>query len=213
MVYKCSICEYQTNRKDNFYRHCESKSHKEKYKVNPSPLLNQKLEKEKKYICKRCEKRFSYLSGLSRHKKICKDVSEEKIINILKTNLVALYEFKTKDSIITPLFLSETFKDLYGLEPNTIEKNWKIMYSLIHPDDLDNVKKDVHNFLNTEKPVFAEHRIVINGKTKWIWMQVYPTKQEDGSVLWRGQDTDITAFKLSRQSQSSCPSIKPASTG
>jgi hypothetical protein len=212
MPFSCEICQYHTNRKDNFYRHIGSKSHKEKYKLNPSPLLNQKLEKEKKYVCKRCEKRFSYLSGLSRHKKICKDVSEEKIINILKTHSVALYEFRTENSTITPLFLSETFKDLYGLEPNTIEKNWKIIFSLIHPDDLDNVKKNVHNFLNTENPVFGEHRVIIDGKIKWIWTQSYPTKQEDGSVLWRGKDTDITAFKLSSQAKSPTPFTKPAST-
>ena len=212
MSFSCEICQYKTNRKDNFYRHLGSKSHKEKYKLNPSPILNKKIKKEKKYACKRCEKRFSYLSGLSRHKKICKDVSEEKIINILKTHSVALYEFRTKDSTITPLFLSQTFKDLYELEPDTIEKNWKIMFSLIHPDDLHILKKTVQKFLNTENPIFNEHRVVINGKIKWIWMQVYPTKEEDGSVIWRGKDTDITEFKLSSQAQSSSPPTKPSFT-
>ena len=212
MPFSCDICQYRTNRKDNFYRHIQSKSHKEKYILNPFPLLNKKIEKEKKYVCKRCERRFSYVSGLSRHKNICKDLSEETICNILKTNSIALFEFKVKNSTITPLFLSQTFKDLYNLEPNEIEKNWKIMLSLIHPDDKEKIHKTLENLLdqNNPKPIFNEQRVVINGKIKWIWTQYYPTKQEDGSVLWRGMDNDITYSKSFGQSEPSQPSAPPS---
>ena len=214
MPFSCEICKYHTNRKDNFFRHIESKSHREKYILNPTPLLNKKIEKEKNFVCKRCEKRFSYLSGLSRHKKICKDLSEEKISEILKVVSCALYEFKVENSTITPIFLSQTFKDLYGLEPIELEKNWKIILSLIHRDDKEIIHKSLKNILdqNNPKPFFHEHRVIVGGKIKWIWTQSYPTKQEDGSILWRGQDTDITLSKSLSQSKTPTPLPTPSTT-
>lgn len=214
MPFNCEICKYHTNRKDNFYRHIESNSHKQKYILNPTPLLNKKIEKEKKFICKRCEKRFSYLSGLSRHKKICKDLSEGKIFEILKVVSCALYEFKVENSTITPTYISQTFKDLYNLEPNELQKNWKIMLLLIHPDDKEKIHKTLKNILdqNNPQPSFHEHRVIVEGKTKWIWTQSYPTKQEDGSVLWRGKDTDITLSKSLSQAESPTPLSAPSTT-
>ena len=197
MPFSCEICNYHTNRKDNFYRHIETKSHKQNYILNPCPLLKQKIKKEKKFVCKRCEKRFSYLSGLSRHKKICKDLSEEKILEILKVVSCALFEFKVKDSKITPIFLSQTFRDLYNLELIELQQNWIILLSLIHPDDKEKVHQKIKNMFMQDPPTpyFNEYRVIVDGKIKWIWSQAYPTKQTDGSVIWRGKDTDITVLK------------------
>ena len=40
----------------------------------------------------------------------------------------------------------------------------------------------------------------------------YPTKQEDGSILWRGQDTDITLSKSLSQSKPPTPLPTPSTT-
>ena len=121
---------------------------------------------------------------------------------------------KCKNSTITPIFLSQTFKDLYGLEPIELEKNWKIILSLIHRDDKEIIHKSLKNILdqNNPKPFFHEHRVIVGGKIKWIWTQSYPTKQEDGSILWRGQDTDITLSKSLSQSKTPTPLPTPSTT-
>ena len=86
------------------------------------------------------------------------------------------------------------------------------MLSLIHPDDEEIIHKSLKNILdqNNPKPFFHEHRVIVGGKIKWIWTQSYPTKQEDGSVLWRAMDNDITLSKSLCQSQSPPPFPHPS---
>ena len=72
MIYKCNKCNYSTNKKYAWNRH----------------LLTKKHLREANYICEICGKSYKYMSGLSRHEKICsKDKKIEKHINELKQTI------------------------------------------------------------------------------------------------------------------------------
>lgn len=64
MKYVCNICKYSTEDKSNYNKHIKSDNHKENIIT--------------KFICEDCNKQFSYASGLSRHRKTCKNI---KLIN------------------------------------------------------------------------------------------------------------------------------------
>ena len=57
--YKCTLCNYQTQYKHNFTKHCTTSKHIEK--MRPS----------RNFICTQCNKPYKYKSGLTRHKKKC----------------------------------------------------------------------------------------------------------------------------------------------
>ena len=195
MPYSCEICNYHTSRKDNFYRHIESEKHKEKYKENPHPLLKKKIEKEKKFFCKKCNKRFTFHSGLSRHKKICHadKPDPEEIINALSS---LIFEFKIIENQIIPTYISAGSLKIYGYSPEILMENFKLTFLKIHPDDKERVIQKINEFKSPDpKPFFNEFRVVQNGTVKWIWTQAFPERLDDGMIVWRGQDTDITAMR------------------
>ena len=69
MTFKCSHCNYETERKCNWVKHIKTDKHlrhigKTTTKVAPR-------ESKTIYSCDNCGKQYKYLSGLSRHKSIC----------------------------------------------------------------------------------------------------------------------------------------------
>lgn len=65
--YICEVCKFSTNNKFCLETHLSTKKHLRNSNPNPNP----KLESEKRYNCKTCDKSYKYASGLSIHTKIC----------------------------------------------------------------------------------------------------------------------------------------------
>ena len=107
----CDICEYSTNRKSNWERHIETKKHiqminKADYKTHNS--INNL------HICVDCNKTYKYKSGLSRHKKICKETNTQPLNSIVsqQTNVT-----EHKDEITTEIVMNllKTNKELQDI--------------------------------------------------------------------------------------------------
>jgi hypothetical protein len=67
----CEVCGYETNKKSNILAHIKSKKH-EKLKVN-------NIENCKKYKCE-CGLRYINRQNLYRHKKTCKTLKTEELL-------------------------------------------------------------------------------------------------------------------------------------
>ena len=81
MKYICKNCDYETYDKSNYNRHLKSKLHltnnisdyileQKKQKLKEQKKLKI-IEDDRKFICNKCNKEFSFSSGLYRHKKKC----------------------------------------------------------------------------------------------------------------------------------------------
>lgn len=76
MKFECNLCNYKTNDRSNYYRHVNSKHHKENIDTGAKNELISDNEQNLK--CDKCGKQFSYKSGLSRHKNYrCKKLEDE----------------------------------------------------------------------------------------------------------------------------------------
>ena len=86
VIYICELCGFETKHTTNYEKHCLTLKHLrnlEKMGNNNLmvcesknyPELSKNLEtiQNKKFICKYCDKTFKYCSGLSKHKKKCKE--------------------------------------------------------------------------------------------------------------------------------------------
>jgi hypothetical protein len=72
-IYECKICDYSTNKKSNYNKHCESIKHKNGQKSTFSNNLEAKIS-QKILVCENCEKIFKERTGLWRHKKKCSNM-------------------------------------------------------------------------------------------------------------------------------------------
>jgi len=82
--FECKLCNYITTKKSNLDKHFTTKKHLSLVKSEDSVInLNTSIT-IKRYICNYCNKEYKHESGLSRHKKQCKNNKElnDKIQNL-----------------------------------------------------------------------------------------------------------------------------------
>ena len=92
-------------------------------------------------------------------------------------------------------FVSTRFLELTGLERQAALENPMNVFACVHPDDYDEwLRKNAHVFEH-KLPFSEECRVVIDGKTRWIHAESKPRDLPDGSTVWEGVLTDITARK------------------
>lgn len=96
-------------------------------------------------------------------------------------------------------FLSTRFLELTGLEREEAQSDPMKAFACVHPEDRDEwVSKNAYVFEHM-LPFNESCRVVVNGDVRWITAESTPRKLPDGSVVWEGVLTDITARKLAEQ--------------
>ncbi len=95
-------------------------------------------------------------------------------------------------------FMSTRFLELTGLDREAGRKNTinaLNAFPCVHPDDYDEwARKNAYVFEH-KLPFKEECRVVVQGRTRWITAESTPRDLPDGSVVWEGVLTDITARK------------------
>lgn len=92
-------------------------------------------------------------------------------------------------------FLSRRFLEMTGLDRESAIADPMNAFACVHPDDhTEWVRKNAYVFEH-KQPFCEECRIVVHGKTRWIRAESAPRDLPDGSVVWEGVLTDITAQK------------------
>ena len=100
-------------------------------------------------------------------------------------------------------FLSTRFLELTGLEREEARANPMNAFACVHPDDYDEwVRKNAYVFEH-KLPFKEECRVVVKGETRWITAESTPRDMPDGSVVWEGVLTDVTARRLAEQALAS----------
>jgi PAS domain S-box-containing protein len=97
-------------------------------------------------------------------------------------------------------YVSPYVREIYGLEPEEVLHNAETLFSLVHPDDLNLLKREIQTAAAGLETFRSEHRIIAtDGRQKWIKVMASPELQADGSILWRGIILEITDQKLAEQ--------------
>ena len=95
------------------------------------------------------------------------------------------------------LYVSPGCWELYELDPEKIQKNSNLMWSLVHPEDLEPMLNSLTICGKNLQPWIYEGRIVTrSGKLKWIRAIARPELQPGGEILWEGVTIDISDRKL-----------------
>ncbi|MEL7244554.1 MAG: PAS domain S-box protein, partial [Cyanobacteria bacterium J06573_2] len=109
-----------------------------------------------------------------------------------------LYQYQLFDNgDVRFSYVSDGCHDLFGVEPEQIQRNSDIIHQMIHPDDVNGFDKSIANCAETLKNWEHEWRIITYSKqVKWLQGFSRLEKRADGSILCDGCVIDITQRKL-----------------
>ncbi|HEX9996266.1 MAG TPA: PAS domain S-box protein, partial [Abditibacterium sp.] len=123
--------------------------------------------------------------------------SEQRFQSIVANVPGMVYQFVMHpDGNPEMLFVSEGCRDVYEIDPETLRNNPFWIFENVHPDDRNAHNVSLTSSGRTLSPWRHEYRIrLASEKTKWVQGASRPQRLPDGSTLWDGLITDITARK------------------
>ncbi|WP_414621456.1 PAS domain S-box protein [Calothrix sp. CCY 0018] len=93
--------------------------------------------------------------------------------------------------------ISSGCQDIYEIEPSLVYENVDLLFALVHPDDISEIKESITTSAKTLNNLEYEYRITTrSNKQKWLKDISKPELQSDNSIIWFGCVTDITKQKL-----------------
>ena len=137
--FSCDICCYNTSNKKDYSKHLSTTKHlkllmNDKNDNQKSP----KIPKNEEYICNICNNNYKYLSGLSRHRKICKN--NNTINNQMN-------EFMSNENLFEIIKQNQDFKDLL-IEQNKIIIDLSTKINITNNTNCNNKTFNLQVFLN-----------------------------------------------------------------
>ncbi|TAK61314.1 bacteriohemerythrin [Methylobacter sp.] len=93
-------------------------------------------------------------------------------------------------------YANEAIRTIYRVSPEDVSEDANIIFTFLHPDDLENFKTSIRVSARDLTPWNLEYRLKFNDESVcWLFGNALPQQQTDGSVLWHGFVTDITQQK------------------
>ncbi|MBW4673021.1 MAG: PAS domain S-box protein [Desmonostoc geniculatum HA4340-LM1] len=130
---------------------------------------------------------------------------QQEVINLLSKSAVnfpgVIFQvLQRQDASVSVLYLSSGCKDLYEIEPEVIQADFRVLCKLIHPQDIKAFAESIAVCRNSFTPWHWEGRIITpSGNLKWIQGTSGAELQEKGDLLWNGLVMDITEQKQAQE--------------
>ncbi|RME94069.1 MAG: PAS domain S-box protein, partial [Verrucomicrobia bacterium] len=104
------------------------------------------------------------------------------------------------DEAWTMLYLSEAIHAISGYPAADFLNNRKRSYaSIVHPDDVAKVRRDVDQAVALDEPFTLEYRIIhADGQVRWVWERGRPVTV-GGELYLEGFITDVTERRLAEE--------------
>lgn len=108
-----------------------------------------------------------------------------------------LYQFRLRQDGTTSIpYASENFYDMFGLHPDAVREDAAPVFECVHPDDVSALRTSTGASASDLSRWQHEFRIVLpDGEIRWVKGDTQPVREADGSILWHGFLSDITAAK------------------
>ncbi|EEQ05258.1 sensor domain-containing diguanylate cyclase [Yersinia bercovieri] len=147
---------------------------------------------------------ISVIADVSERKSLLIALEESKqMMDRLTKNLPAMiyayYLNSEGDSYFK--YCSEGVRKIFDLSPDDVlyvPREINPLFSRVHTDDIEILRQAVILSQQNLSVWRCDFRVILPGKgTHWIHGESFPTRQDDGSVIWYGSFFDITELKQS----------------
>lgn len=101
-------------------------------------------------------------------------------------------------SVFVP-YVSSGCQSLSEIEPEALQADFRVVYKLIHPQDIKAFTESIAVCSTNLTPWHWEGRIITPSGIKWIQGTSQPELQGNGDFLWNGLVMDITDRKLAEE--------------
>ncbi len=127
--------------------------------------------------------------------------SEARLRDITSNVPGVVYQFRIDcDGQPSFPYVSESIRDLFGLDPAEVVRDADTWFDVIHPDDRPDLDASILQSHASLEPWFWEGRAVRSGgDVGWYRGSSTPRKMDDGAVVWNGLVFDITALRQAEQ--------------
>ena len=107
----------------------------------------------------------------------------------------AVYQLRrSPDGRMAMPYVSAGFYDMYELKPEDVREDISALGTRWHPDDAEGMRSTIAESARTLQPWICEYRVNLPSKgIEWRLSEARPEAEPDGSILWHGFITDITA--------------------
>jgi PAS domain S-box-containing protein len=97
-------------------------------------------------------------------------------------------------------YSSPGMNDIYEVTPEDVREDATPVFGRLHPDDYNHVVDSIQESARTLQTFHCEFRVILPRQGLcWRWSQAHPERLVDGSTLWHGIISDITARKQAEQ--------------
>lgn len=123
----------------------------------------------------------------------------ERLVNTIPC---AVYDYiRNPDGKGQFIYISTQCESIFEMDSETIKSNSDILWDMVHPEDLGDLKKKDREANLTGKMFQAEIRITCpSGKLKWIQLTSMPSSYRiDSQTIWSGVIQDITDRKIAEE--------------
>ena len=126
------------------------------------------------------------------------EASEERLQDIISNVPGVVYQFKIDiEGRANFPFVSETIRNILGLDPTKIMADPETWLNIIQSDDRARLDDSIAQTRRTLTPCLWEGRMTrASGEVGWFRASSTPRRLDDGSVQWNGIVLDITEQKL-----------------
>lgn len=93
-------------------------------------------------------------------------------------------------------YVSAQVQHYWGVSPESLQANVDQFWGAIHPQDMENIRRNMEGSARTLDPTGTEFRVIhpVRGEI-WAQTRSTPTREADGSILWSGFIEDVTERK------------------
>jgi signal transduction histidine kinase/ActR/RegA family two-component response regulator len=116
-----------------------------------------------------------------------------------------LHSFRlAPDGTMSFPYASPRIQEIYGISPGQLEEDASFIERLWHPDDVARLRAALDESARTLNTWQQQFRVVHPQRGEiWIEGQATPVLEPDGSVVWHGALTDVTALRRNESERSS----------
>lgn len=123
-------------------------------------------------------------------------LAQERLSKLAHTIPGIIYQFTMRpDGHIAFPYVSDQAKHIYGVSPQALMDDARVLEQIVHPEDLSRIYDSIFQSAKNLTPWKQQYRVTLDDGIHWLEGNSIPEASPDGTISWYGMIIDITERK------------------